>query len=172
MIQMKDIGALITALRAAGNAALTAGGTGDNTAVPGVIIDRAAIGMSQSGVLAIPFTATLAAGETLSVTYTVQEGEADDLSDAATLVSETVVAATGPAGGGTVTGCITGSERSSRVIVFIVGTGACGGRCFCGCCCRRVGFAGGSPDRFLSVFARMYVVVGSSICVGHRCMFV
>jgi hypothetical protein len=106
MIQMKDIGALIKALRAAGNAALTAGGAGDNTAVPGVILDRAAIGMPQSGLLAIPFTATLAAGETLSVTYTVAEGEAADLSDAATLVTGTVAAATGPTGGGTVTGCL------------------------------------------------------------------
>ncbi|HBT00571.1 MAG TPA: hypothetical protein DEB47_12085 [Citreicella sp.] len=106
MIQMKDIGALILPLRAAANAAATAGGTGDNTAVTGAIIDRAAVGMPQSGVLAIPFTATLAAGDTLSVTYTVQEGETDDLSDAATLITDTVVAATGPTGGGTVTGCL------------------------------------------------------------------
>ncbi|MEB3421735.1 hypothetical protein ACFSDD_17785 [Salipiger marinus] len=106
MIQMKDIGALILPLRAAANAAATAGGTGDNTAVTGAIIDRAAVGMPQSGVLAIPFTATLAAGATLSVTYTVQEGETDDLSDAATLITDTVVAATGPTGGGTVTGCL------------------------------------------------------------------
>lgn len=106
MMQMKDIGALLKVLRAAGNAAVTAAGAGDATAVPGEIIDRAEKGMPQSGVLAIPFTATLAEGETLSVAYTVEEGEEDDLSDASTLASETVVAATGPTGGGTVTGCV------------------------------------------------------------------
>ena len=106
MMQMKDIGALLKVLRAAGNAAVTAGGAGDDTAVAGAIIDRAEIGMPQSGVLAIPFTATLAEGETLSVAYTVEEGEESDLSDAVTLVTETVVAATGPTGGGTVTGCL------------------------------------------------------------------
>ncbi|HBM58011.1 MAG TPA: hypothetical protein DD444_02320 [Citreicella sp.] len=106
MIQTKDIGALILPLRAAGNAAATAGGSGDGTAVPGVILDRAAHGMPQSGVLAVPFTATLAAGETLSVTYTVEEGEAEDMSDATVMATDTVTAATGPAGGGTVTGCL------------------------------------------------------------------
>jgi hypothetical protein len=98
MIQTKDIGALILPLRAAGNAAATA--------VPGVTLDRAAHGMPQSGVLAVPFTATLAAGETLSVTYTIEEGEAEDLSDATVMATDTVIAATGPAGGGTVTGCL------------------------------------------------------------------
>ena len=50
--------------------------------------------------------ALVAEGETLSVAYAVEEGEESDLSDAVTLVTETVVAATGPTGGGTVTGCL------------------------------------------------------------------
>lgn len=104
--QIRNIGALIAVRRAAANTAVTAGGAGDNTAVTGAIIDRAAIGFPQSAVLAIPFTATLAAGETLSIGYTVQEGNAADLSDAQTLqTSALAVVATGPGGGGTVTGC-------------------------------------------------------------------
>lgn len=103
--QIRSIGDLITVARAAANTAATAAGTGDNTAVTGAIIDRAAIGMPQSAVLAIPYTATLAAGQTLSIAYTVQEGQASNLSDAETLQSAaSAVVATGPAGGGTVTG--------------------------------------------------------------------
>lgn len=103
--QIRSIGDLVAVRRAAANTAATAGGSGDNTAVTGVIIDRAAIGFPQSCVLAIPFTATLAATETLSVGYTVQEGNADNLSDAATLQTAALaVVATGPSGGGTVTG--------------------------------------------------------------------
>ncbi|KJS45236.1 MAG: hypothetical protein VR71_02145 [Roseovarius sp. BRH_c41] len=103
--QNRSIGDLITVRRAAANTAATAAGTGDNTAVTGVIIDRNAIGNPQSAVLAIPFTATLAAAATLSIAYTVQEGQEDDLGDAETLQSAaSAVVATGPSGGGTVTG--------------------------------------------------------------------
>jgi hypothetical protein len=103
--QIRSIGDLITVARAAANTAATAAGTGDNTAVTGAIIDRMAIGNPQSAVLAIPYTATLAAGETLSIGYTVQEGQAANLSDAETLqTAAAAVVATGPGGGGTVTG--------------------------------------------------------------------
>ncbi len=100
--QIRSIGDLIAVRRAAANTAATAGGSGDNTAVTGVIIDRAEIGSPQSAVLAIPYTATLAAGETLSIGYSVQEGNAANLSDAAVLAAaDPVVVATGA---GTVTG--------------------------------------------------------------------
>lgn len=103
--QIRSIGDLITVARAAANTAATAGGAGDDTAVTGTIIDRMAIGTPQSAVLAIPFTATLAEGETLSIAYTVQEGDDSGLSDAETLQSAApAVVATGPSGGGTVTG--------------------------------------------------------------------
>lgn len=103
--QLRDIGSLITVQRAAANTAVTAGGAGDNTAVTGVILDRAAISWPESAVLAIPFTATLAATATLTLAYTVQEGNAANLSDAVTIVTATAqVVATGPVGGGTVTG--------------------------------------------------------------------
>lgn len=105
-LQNRNIGDLIKALRAGANIAATAGGSGDAAEAAGVIIDRAAIGMPQSAVLAIPYTATLAEGETLSIGYTVQEGAASDLSDAATLKTGSVTAATGGSGGSTETGCV------------------------------------------------------------------
>ncbi|HDZ82801.1 MAG TPA: hypothetical protein ENH56_16420 [Roseobacter sp.] len=103
--QLRNIGALIAVMGASANAAATAGGAGDATAVTGVIFDRTAIGNPQSGVVAIPFSATLAAAETLSIGYSVQSGNADDLVDASPLKSAaSAVVATGPVGGGTVTG--------------------------------------------------------------------
>lgn len=100
--QIRSIGDLIAVRRAAANTAATAGGSGDNTAVTGAIIDRAEIGSPQSAVLAIPYTATLASGQTLSIGYSVQEGNAANLSDAAVLAAaDPAVVATGP---GTVTG--------------------------------------------------------------------
>lgn len=105
--QLRNIGALIAVLRASANVPVTAGGAGDDTLVTGVILDRAEKGFPQTGVLAIPFTTTLGATETLSLAYTVQSGNAANLSDAQTLVSATAeVIATGPAGGGTVSGVI------------------------------------------------------------------
>ncbi len=102
-----NIGSLISVVRAGANAAATAGGAGDNTAVTGVIIDRAALRWPKSGVFAVPFTATLAANETLSLVMTVQHGETANLADAATFATRAnAVVATGPAGGGTVTGTV------------------------------------------------------------------
>lgn len=103
--QIRSIGDLIAVRRAGANTAVTAGGGGDDTEVVGVILDRSAIGSPQSAVLAVPFTAALAEGETLSIGYLVQTGNAENLSDAATLQSAAkAVVATGPTGGGTVTG--------------------------------------------------------------------
>jgi hypothetical protein len=103
--QIRSIGDLIKVARAAANVAATAGGSGDAAEVTGPIIDRAASGHPQSAVLAIPYTATLGEGETLSIAYSIEEGQADDLSDAEVLTSATAaVVATGPTGGGTVSG--------------------------------------------------------------------
>lgn len=103
--QIRSIGDLISVRRAAANTAVTAGGGGDNTEVVGVILDRAALGFPQSCVVAIPFTATLAANQTLAIAWDMDEGDASNLSDAEVLISAAAqVVATGPAGGGTVTG--------------------------------------------------------------------
>lgn len=103
--QIRSIGDLVSVRRAAANTAVTAGGGGDNTEVVGVILDRAALGFPKSCVVAIPFTATLAATQTLTVAWDIDEGDASNLSDAEVLTSAAAqVVATGPAGGGTVTG--------------------------------------------------------------------
>lgn len=106
MIQNTNIGDLVKIARAGANIAATAGGSGDDTEVTGVIIDRLAIGTPSSAVLAISFTATLAQGETLTVDYAVQQGAAANLSDAEALTTGSVVAATGGTGGTTETGCV------------------------------------------------------------------
>lgn len=107
---MKNIGAFIKVLRAAAHTAVTAGGAGDNTLVVGVIIDRNLLATALSAVFALPFTTTLAAAATLIFkSAIIEHGDASDLSDAttfATLEDATgTVIATGPGGGGTVTGC-------------------------------------------------------------------
>lgn len=104
-VKIRSIGDLVAVRRASANVAVTAGGAGDATEVVGVIIDRAELGFAQSCVLAIPFTATLAAGATLTIAYDIDEGAAANLSDAAVLTAgAATVVATGPSGGGTVTG--------------------------------------------------------------------
>jgi len=102
--QLRDIGSLIKVDRAAANTAVTAGGGGDNAEVTGVILDRAALGWPESAVLAIGYTTTLAAGQSLSIGYTVQEGQQSNLGDAATLVTATQAVVASSVGGGTVTG--------------------------------------------------------------------
>lgn len=120
----RAIGDSITVRRALANTSLTAGGGGDNSAVTGIIVDRALIGWPQSAVVAVPFTATLAAAATLSLTPTVQSGNASNLSDAASLLAPgATVIATGGAGGSTETGCyelsvsLAGAGRYVRVNV-------------------------------------------------------
>lgn len=103
--QIRSIGDLIAVRRAAANTAVTAGGAGDNTEVVGVTLDRAQLGFPQSCVVAISFTATLAAAATLTIAWDIDEGNAANLSDAEVLTAQTAtVVATGPVGGGTVTG--------------------------------------------------------------------
>lgn len=105
--QLRNIGALISVLRASANVAATAGGAGDNTEVVGAILDRGENGFPQSCVLAVPFSATLGDGETLSIGCTIESGNESDLSDASDLhVVASAVVATGPGGGGTVTGTL------------------------------------------------------------------
>lgn len=105
--QIRSIGDLIAVRRATANVAATAGGSGDGSEEAGVIIDRAALGHPQSAVIAIPFTATLAADKTLGVSWKLETGADSGLSDAKELSSAaTAVVATGPAGGGTLTGTI------------------------------------------------------------------
>lgn len=103
----KNIGGAIKLVRASAAATATAGGSGDAAAVTGVIIDRAELGWPKSAVFGVPFTATLAAGATLSLAMTVQDSDAANLDGAATYATRAnAVVATGPSGGGTVTGMV------------------------------------------------------------------
>jgi hypothetical protein len=120
--EIRDIHSKVSVRRAAANTAVTAGGGGDNTAVTGVIIDRAALGWPQSVVAAIPFTATLGQGQILTLAYTLQHGDNAGLSDATTFATAgAATVATGGTGGSTETGTfevgirLTGARRYVRL---------------------------------------------------------
>lgn len=106
-VEIRNIGDKIAGRRAFANTAITAGGGGDNTLITGATIDRAGASWANSAVLMIPYTATLGANETFSIACVVQHSEDSGMSPVATLqtVPSTLVIA-GPAGGGTVTGCV------------------------------------------------------------------
>jgi len=83
-----------------GIATLTAGGTGDDTAITGASV------LAQnynSGKLVVTFTATLAEGKTLDLDVNFYHSD-DNSSFTTVTVAEAVVVATGGTGGSTVTG--------------------------------------------------------------------
>lgn len=105
LAKMHDMGALLTARYGLGNTAATAGGSGDATEVSGAWID--VTGFESIKVL-VPFTTTLAATETLTFAANLQDATAiggTGAADFGDAIAATVVA-TGPAGGGTVTGVV------------------------------------------------------------------
>lgn len=103
-----NVGALIKAQHATDNAAATAGGTGDNTLVTGQIIDRTLIAYPLSVLIAIAYKAVLAAAATLSLSWSLEHGDASNLSDAAALASAaSAVIDTGAGGGSTQRGVFT-----------------------------------------------------------------
>lgn len=125
-VQTHDIGAYIAVLRALANTSLTAAGTGDNTVITGAILDRQAKDFPLSAVVAVPFTATLAASKNLFLkNVLVEHGDDSGLSDVATFA--TLEDATGHAiatdsgSGSTLTGCkeysidLTGAKRYIRI---------------------------------------------------------
>jgi hypothetical protein len=103
--QIRNIASLISVMGAAASVTATAGGAGDGTEVTGFELDRSLIGMPQSAVLAVPYSAVLSEGETLSVGFAVESANLDGMVGATDLITGTsTVVATGPTGGGTVTG--------------------------------------------------------------------
>jgi hypothetical protein len=102
-----DIAAFIRYVFATANAAFTAGGSGNNVQVVGVIVDRSAYDMPLSTAIGIRWKATLQATQTLSLSWVLQHGTESNLGDASTFVSGgPTVVATGPAGGGTLEGVL------------------------------------------------------------------
>lgn len=77
IVQQRDLVDITKGALASAFTALTAGGTGDNTAVTGLTIDRQACGMPQNAVFSLAYQATLAAGQTLSIKSVGLEHSAD-----------------------------------------------------------------------------------------------
>ena len=100
-------GAYARSARGSGNNTATAGGTGDNTEVNGAYQSRMSDkGIALSAKLVISYTATLAAGATLTFAANFQDALAaagTGVADYGDLVPATVVA-TGDSGGSTETG--------------------------------------------------------------------
>lgn len=98
----KDLGAFVVS-NYVGAASLTAGGTGDATAVTGATIDRDDY---QSGVLAVAYKAVLTEAKTLALAVEVQESSDGSTWDTAVALRASTVAATGDTGGSTETGLV------------------------------------------------------------------
>lgn len=100
-------GAFARSARGSGATAVTAGGTGDATEVNGLWQSRLGDkGIALSAKIIVSFTATLAAGETLTFAGNLQDaldGAGAGAQDYGALVAATVVA-TGDSGGSTETG--------------------------------------------------------------------
>ena len=110
IVVQRDIADLLTAKMGSAVTSLTAGGTGDNTAVTGLAVDRFASGaVPLNAELMLAFEATLGSGNTLSLKTVKIEQSSDgqnwDATAYATFTDPGVVA-TGPTGGGTVRGVV------------------------------------------------------------------
>lgn len=124
---VSDIRRVDSDLQVAGsivNTAVTAGGTGDTTAVNGATIDRVSLGMPSSAVFAISARATMASGETLKCTAKFQDSANDsdwtDYGDAlalTTIVTAAGGAATAKAGHLKLGVDLTGARRYVRAVV-------------------------------------------------------
>ncbi len=68
-----NIGSYLAVKRASDNASATAAGSGDATEVTGSGIDRSAIGMPVSAILAVSYKTVLAAAKTLSVAAAIDD---------------------------------------------------------------------------------------------------
>lgn len=108
--QIYNGGAFCRSARGTGNNAVTAGGAGDATQVDAAWIDRVAARKGTAGSLKviIKYTATLAQGATLAFAAQMQDANSVAGAGAANFGAAvpSTVAATGPAGGGTVTGVV------------------------------------------------------------------
>jgi hypothetical protein len=103
----KNIGAIVTVKNGSTNNTLTAAGAGDNTTKNGVAIDRMGLGagMPLSMVASVLFDATLASGSTLTALITVSDSADNSTFAAYASEAAAVTVATGPSGGGVVSGC-------------------------------------------------------------------
>ena len=82
-IQAKDCGFNLGVAAGFADGAALAGGTGDATAKNGAIIDYLTLNHPLSGMIVIPWTATLADTKSLNLVAKVVHGDAANLSDVA-----------------------------------------------------------------------------------------
>lgn len=109
IVTQHSMAELLTAKIASAFAAATAGGTGDNTAVTGLAIDRFATGALAGNVeFILAYQATLAAAATLSLkTIKIEQGDDGTNWDATAYQTFTdAVVATGKTGGSTERGAL------------------------------------------------------------------
>lgn len=100
--QSRNVGGHVTLRPGIFQGALTAGGSGNNSALTGAAVDRAGLEYPLSCVLATFAEATLQSGQTLTLTTKLQHSANNsDWADFATEAA--AVVATGPSGGGAVT---------------------------------------------------------------------
>lgn len=106
IVLQQDVGSLGSLLRLSAEATATAGGAGNSATTTGATIDRFAFGSASppgSVEAAVLFDATLASGKTLSIGYSIQDSpDGSNWSDYQTATY--AVVATGPSGGGAVSG--------------------------------------------------------------------
>jgi hypothetical protein len=105
MVLQKNLAQLITPRLASAFTNVTAGGSGNNVAVTGLTLQRSLIKSPLNAGIALFFSAALGAANTLSLgTVKIQDSaDGSSFADFLTFTNPGVVA-TGPTGGGTVTG--------------------------------------------------------------------
>ena len=106
MVLQKNLGALIDAKALSAALSWTAGGSADNAAFTGLTIDREGFStgsLPRSADIDVAFSATLAAGKTLSLAMTLNSSP-DGSNWTAYATQAAAVVATGPTGGATVEG--------------------------------------------------------------------
>lgn len=107
IVYEKNIASLGVLKRASLHSTAVAAGSGDATSVTGTTIDREGFStgsISKSAEFGVLFSATLASGATLSLGYAIQDS-ADSSSWSDIQTATYAVVATGPSGGGVVSGC-------------------------------------------------------------------
>ena len=106
LVLQRNVAALGSLLRLSAASAAVAAGSGDSATTTGATIDRLGFGSGSrpdSAEFAVPFEATLASGKTLSFGYAVQDS-ADGTNYSDYTTATYAVVATGPSGGGAVSG--------------------------------------------------------------------
>ena len=120
MVSQRDLLSTTLGMFASAFATITAGTAANAAPAVGQVIDRNQVALCGTAVFLVPYQATLAAGDTLSVGALLVEHSPDGLvfSPFAAPAAPGVVA-TGPAGGGTVRGVVRAGVELRTAMRFI-----------------------------------------------------